>query len=113
MLPRLSDGGIHSEADLSGLPVSQKVDGLVYPAGGDVHQFAYSRTTIHRNIYRIPIERGIRLRTSEYSRGEIALARADGHVGPRHFHREIVHLVVQLFGGEAERVLMMQFVGDA
>lgn len=58
MLPRLSDGGIHSEADLSGLPVSQKVDGLVYPAGGDVHQFAYSRTTIHRNIYRIPIERG-------------------------------------------------------
>jgi hypothetical protein len=28
-------------------------------------------------------------------------------------HRNVVHLAIQLLGGEAERVLMMELVGDA
>ena len=56
-LPRLPPGGVHSEADLAQLPVTQITDGFVYPDGGESPQYAYSRVTIQRNIYRVPIER--------------------------------------------------------
>ena len=57
MLPDLPAGGIHAEADLNGLSVLQKIDGYVYPAGREARQVAYSRTTSHRNIYRVSIGR--------------------------------------------------------
>jgi serine/threonine protein kinase len=57
VLRRLPPKGIQSEADLSRLAVQRKIDGFVYPAGGDAQLIAFSRVTIHRNIYRVPIAR--------------------------------------------------------
>jgi hypothetical protein len=56
MLPRLPPGGIHTQEDVRRLRVSQTSDGFVYPGGGET-QHAFTRVTIHRNIYRVPIER--------------------------------------------------------
>jgi Tol biopolymer transport system component len=53
-LPHLPPGGIQSEADLGGLPISQVVDGSVYPA--DTRPLvAFVRSTTERNIYRISL----------------------------------------------------------
>src|SRR5436853_180566 len=57
--------------------------------------------------------RGNVSRRPEDLRREVALARARRQIGIRKTHAEIVHLAVELFRREAERVLMMQFVGDA
>jgi Tol biopolymer transport system component len=57
MLPDVPAGGIHAEADLNGMPVVQKIDGYVYPSDREASQVAYSRITIHRNIYRVSIPR--------------------------------------------------------
>src|SRR5438093_12181090 len=52
-------------------------------------------------------------RASWLLRREVALARARRQIGIGETHGEIVHLAVEFVRREAERVLMMQFVGDA
>src|SRR5437762_2274719 len=52
-------------------------------------------------------------RASWLFRCEVALARARRQIGIAKTHGEIVHLAVEFVRREAERVLMMQFVGDA
>src|SRR2546426_12173087 len=64
-------------------------------------------------LFRITTRPMSRLRTTGRFGGEVALPRAGAHVGPRHAHGEIVHLAVEPFGCEAERVLVMKLVGDA
>ena len=54
MLPRLPAAGIQSDADLVGLSVTSKSDGFLFP-GGKAQQYAFSRGTIQRNIYRVPL----------------------------------------------------------
>src|SRR5207245_10798473 len=52
-------------------------------------------------------------RASWLFRREVATRRERRQSGIRKTHAEIVHLAVELFRREGERVLMMQFVGDA
>jgi serine/threonine protein kinase/WD40 repeat protein len=53
-LPPLPAHGIRSETDLAGLPISQTLEGFVYP-GGTPWAYAFVRHTIVRNIYRVPL----------------------------------------------------------
>jgi Tol biopolymer transport system component len=52
--PRLPAGGIETEDDVVHLPGVKTVSGWAYP-GPDGARFAFSRSTVQRNIYRIPI----------------------------------------------------------
>jgi Tol biopolymer transport system component len=54
MLPRLPAGGIHTEADLSTLPIGWSAAGYLYPAN-QPGLYAFSRSSIQRNIYRIEL----------------------------------------------------------
>ena len=54
MLPRLPAAGIRSRADLTGLRISQEMDGLVYP-NSQPPVYAVVRERTERNIYRIPL----------------------------------------------------------
>jgi Tol biopolymer transport system component len=53
-LPRFPPHGLRSEADLTGLPVSQVLTGLLYPADADA-RVAFVRRTTERNIFRLPV----------------------------------------------------------
>jgi len=53
-LPRLPASGIRSGADAAGLSVTSSADGFRFP-GGQAQQYAFSRQTIERNIYRVPL----------------------------------------------------------
>jgi serine/threonine protein kinase/WD40 repeat protein len=53
-LPQLPAHGIRSETDLAGLPISQTLEGFVYP-GATPSAYAFMRRTIVRNIYRVPL----------------------------------------------------------
>jgi eukaryotic-like serine/threonine-protein kinase len=53
-LPRLPAGGIRSEADLTGLHILQSVDGYVHPSD-TATLYAFGRSPIQRNIYRVPL----------------------------------------------------------
>jgi hypothetical protein len=54
-LPRIPEGGFHSGEEIARLPGARRLDagGLVPGPSGDV--YAFSRGTIQRNLYRIPI----------------------------------------------------------
>jgi hypothetical protein len=52
--PSLPAGGIDTEDDVVHLPGVKTVSGWAYP-GADGSRYAFSRSTIQRNIYRIPI----------------------------------------------------------
>jgi Tol biopolymer transport system component len=52
--PQLPAGGIEKEEDVAGLPGAKVIPGLAYPGGDEAH-YAFSRGTVQRNIYRIPI----------------------------------------------------------
>src|SRR5471030_1473076 len=51
-------------------------------------------------------------RATEHLRGEVPLARPRGQIGQRQMEREVVHLAVEFLRREAERVLVMELVGD-
>jgi hypothetical protein len=54
-LPRIPERGFHSDQEIARLPGARRLDagGLVPGPSGDV--YAFSRATILRNLYRIPI----------------------------------------------------------
>jgi eukaryotic-like serine/threonine-protein kinase len=56
--PNFSPGGVDHEKDLSGLPVVQKLDldGISHISfGHDPFVYAFSRVSVHRNLYQIPL----------------------------------------------------------
>jgi eukaryotic-like serine/threonine-protein kinase len=54
-LPRFPPHGVISEADLTGLQVSQALTGAVYPADASAAVVAFVRSTTQRNIFRVPL----------------------------------------------------------
>jgi DNA-binding winged helix-turn-helix (wHTH) protein/Tol biopolymer transport system component len=52
--PVLPSAGLRSEADLRGLPGMEMVEGVVFP-GPNSSVYAFTRQSVHRNLYRIPI----------------------------------------------------------
>jgi len=55
LLPPIPDGGFKSEADLAALPGVRVIEYADVGPGPDAGIYAYSRTTMMRNLYRIPI----------------------------------------------------------
>jgi eukaryotic-like serine/threonine-protein kinase len=51
-LPHFPPHGVRSEADLAGMPVSQTLNGFVYPANA-APRVAFVRSTTERNIFRV------------------------------------------------------------
>jgi eukaryotic-like serine/threonine-protein kinase len=54
-LPRLPSGGMHTRSDVAGLALAHSLDGSVYPGSDEVPQYAFQRSTVQRNIYRVPL----------------------------------------------------------
>jgi hypothetical protein len=55
MLPRLPPGGFRSEAELAAAPGVQQLPIADLGPGGSVETYAFSRVTVARNLYRIPL----------------------------------------------------------
>jgi hypothetical protein len=56
--PNFSPNGVDHEKDLSGLPVVQRLDleGISHISfGHDPSVYAFSRVSVHRNLYQIPV----------------------------------------------------------
>jgi DNA-binding winged helix-turn-helix (wHTH) protein/Tol biopolymer transport system component len=51
--PKVPDSGIQSEADLLSLPGTRILEGMISP-GPDSSRYAFTKQSVHRNIYRIP-----------------------------------------------------------
>jgi hypothetical protein len=58
-LPKLPEGSIETEAQLTSLPgnwLSDRELGRLHPSPGpDASIYAYTRQTVQRNIYRVPL----------------------------------------------------------
>ncbi len=54
LLKKWPSGGIQTDTDLKGLPILSSESGLLYP-GPLPGQYAFTRGTSHRNIYRVPV----------------------------------------------------------
>lgn len=54
-LPKLPVSGIRGPEDAKSLPGTRVLDGWFLSPGPDPHTFAYVKTTMHRNLYRIPV----------------------------------------------------------
>ena len=54
-LPRLPDSGIHGPDDRGAFPGSRLIGGWAISPGPDPSVFAYTKTTAHRNLFRIPL----------------------------------------------------------
>jgi hypothetical protein len=54
-LPKLPTLGIRGPEDAKGLPGSRLLDGWFLSPGLNPSIFAYVKTTMHRNLYRIPV----------------------------------------------------------
>jgi hypothetical protein len=54
-LPRLPASGIRSVEDAAALPGVRLLDGWNITRGPDLSVFAYVKTTMHRNLFRIPL----------------------------------------------------------
>jgi hypothetical protein len=54
MLPRIPEGGFHSEEEVAALPGARRLDAEGAP-GPSLGIYAFERHTIQRNLYRIPI----------------------------------------------------------
>lgn len=52
--PQLPASGIGSEADLVMLPRVKVLEGMISP-GPDAGRYAFTKQSVHRNLYRIPI----------------------------------------------------------
>ena len=58
-LPKLPPGGLRSAEDTRGLKVVAEIDmngKAVFAPGPNPFVYAYTRLTVQRNIYRIPLE---------------------------------------------------------
>ena len=53
--PKLPASGISRQEDGSGFPGSRVIDGWSISPGPDPSVFAYVKTTVHRNLFRIPL----------------------------------------------------------
>ena len=53
--PPIPAGGFRSEADIAKLPGATVIDAYDVRAGRMSHVYAYSRQSVQRNLYRIPI----------------------------------------------------------
>jgi hypothetical protein len=54
-LPKLPSSGFRGPEDAKALPGTRLLDGWFLSPGPDPNIFAYVKTTMHRNLYRIPI----------------------------------------------------------
>ena len=52
--PKLPPMGVASKEDAAALPGAKFVDSFVLP-GDDEEIYAFSRTTVHRNLFQIPV----------------------------------------------------------
>jgi Tol biopolymer transport system component len=55
MLPRIPAGGFQSEAEIAKLPGARVIDAYDFSSGPKPGVYAFSRGTVQRNLYRIPI----------------------------------------------------------
>lgn len=55
MLPKLPTAGFLGPEDAKAVPGTRLVDGWLLSPGRDPDTFAYVKTTMHRNLYRIPV----------------------------------------------------------
>jgi hypothetical protein len=55
LLPDLPPGGFHSEAEIAALPAVRMMDVADVAPGSSPETYAFSRQTVQRNLYRIPI----------------------------------------------------------
>jgi eukaryotic-like serine/threonine-protein kinase len=56
MLPPIPAGGFQSEADIAKLPGARVIDAYDVAPGPTAEVYAFSRGTVQRNLYRIPIQ---------------------------------------------------------
>ena len=54
VIPSLPSSGVRNEADMRALKGVRVMDGITYFAPGE-STYAFSRATVHRNLYRIPV----------------------------------------------------------
>jgi serine/threonine protein kinase len=54
-LPEIPAGGFRSEAEIAGLPGVRVIDSLDVAPGSTPDVYAFSRETVQRNLYRIPV----------------------------------------------------------
>src|SRR5215831_358860 len=54
VLPRIPQGGFHSEEEIATLPGARRLDVEARP-GPSMNIYCFERHTIQRNLYRIPI----------------------------------------------------------
>jgi hypothetical protein len=55
MLPPLPPNGINSRSDLDAIPGLRAIDQQSAVPGPDLETYAFTRTSVHRNLYRIPL----------------------------------------------------------
>jgi hypothetical protein len=55
MLPNIPSGGFRSEAEIATLPGARVIDAADVAPGPTPDVYAFSRQTVQRNLYRIPI----------------------------------------------------------
>jgi hypothetical protein len=55
MLPQIPAGGFQSEAEIAKLPGARVIDAFDVAPGPTAEVYAFSRGTVQRNLYRIPI----------------------------------------------------------
>jgi eukaryotic-like serine/threonine-protein kinase len=55
-LPRIPAGGFHSEEELAHVPGARRIDAQGVVPGPSASVYAFYRSTIQRNLYRIPIQ---------------------------------------------------------
>ena len=55
MLPDLPPGGVKSSDDLKKLPSAQTIDEVVASPGTSPSTYAFTKTSVHRNLFRIPL----------------------------------------------------------
>ena len=55
VLPEIPAGGFHSEAEMARIPGVRIVDGPDVAPGPTPEVYAFSRETVHSNLYRIPV----------------------------------------------------------
>jgi eukaryotic-like serine/threonine-protein kinase len=56
LFPKIPPGGFHSEAEISAQPGVHVIDAGDVSPGPKAGVYAFSRQTVHRNLYRIPLE---------------------------------------------------------
>ena len=55
MFPTIPPGGFHSESELAKLPGVRIIEAFDGAPGPTPEVYAFSRATVQRNLYRIPI----------------------------------------------------------